>query len=147
MELSLDWHLKKRMGVALRVIDRGQTSADQVIRYLVLRLLPNLGQVVVVMLIYIVRFRVPTLSVVLFLGMALYTVLTCKPVCTAGLYCRAVCWAQRRGAVGSLGATQGGRRQVQCLLCRRPKSRQGGDGGDEGARACCASGCRAVRGD
>ena len=41
LSLSIDWHLKKRMGVALRVIDRGQTSADNVVKYLVLRILPT----------------------------------------------------------------------------------------------------------
>ena len=69
MLLSLDWHLKKRMGVALRVVDRGQTSADAVIRYLVLYLLPNVGMIIVVIMLYIFRFKLPLLSVVLFLGM------------------------------------------------------------------------------
>jgi len=78
MLLSIDWHLKKRMGVALRVIDRGQTSADNVIKYLVLRLLPALGGVVAVCVLYITKFKVPGISVVLFLGLFLYTLLTVK---------------------------------------------------------------------
>ena len=31
--LSLDWHLRKKMGEVLRVMDRGITSADSVMSY------------------------------------------------------------------------------------------------------------------
>jgi len=78
LSLSIDWHLKKRMGVALRVIDRGQTSADNVVKYLVLRLVPAIGGIFAVCVLYIVKFNVAGISIVLFLGIFLYALLTVK---------------------------------------------------------------------
>ena len=78
LSLSIDWHLKKRMGVALRVIDRGQTSADNVVKYLVLRLLPTFMGVGSVVVLYVVKYDVPGISIILFLGIVTYCVLTIK---------------------------------------------------------------------
>lgn len=78
LSLSIDWHLKKRMGVALRVIDRGQTSADNVVKYLVLRLVPAIGGIFAVCVLYVVKFDVAGISIVLFLGIFLYALLTVK---------------------------------------------------------------------
>lgn len=78
LSLSIDWHLKKRMGVALRVIDRGQTSADNVVKYLVLRLVPAIAGIIAVCVLYVVKFDVAGISIVLFLGIFLYSLLTVK---------------------------------------------------------------------
>ena len=42
--LSLDWHLQKKMGRVLRIMDRGIASADSVMNYVVLYLLPSIVQ-------------------------------------------------------------------------------------------------------
>ena len=78
LSLSIDWHLKKRMGVALRVIDRGQTSADNVVKYLVLRLLPTFIGIGSVVVLYVVKFNVPGISITLFLGIVTYSIVTIK---------------------------------------------------------------------
>ena len=66
------------MGVALRVIDRGQTSADNVVKYLVLRLLPTFIGVGSVVVLYVVKFNVPGISITLFLGIVTYCIVTIK---------------------------------------------------------------------
>lgn len=45
--LSLDWHLKKKMGNAIRSFDRGVISADSIMNYLVLMLGSTILEVIV----------------------------------------------------------------------------------------------------
>ena len=45
LSLSIEWHHAKKLGVVQRVIDRGITSADSVVKYLILYLAPYIGQV------------------------------------------------------------------------------------------------------
>ena len=76
LSLSIEWHHKKKLGVVQRVIDRGITSADSVVKYLILYLMPYVGQIVVVTILFVVKYKVPTLAVVLFMGMLIYIVVT-----------------------------------------------------------------------
>jgi len=54
MYLSLDWHLKKKMGNALRSMDRGIASADIVMNYLVLMLGSTLIECLAIILVLII---------------------------------------------------------------------------------------------
>jgi ABC-type transport system involved in Fe-S cluster assembly fused permease/ATPase subunit len=74
--LSLDWHLKKKMGEVIRVMDRGISSADSVMNYLVLFLAPSVAECFVTIAIFASRFKSPTLSATTFLSFAFYTTLT-----------------------------------------------------------------------
>ena len=76
LSLSIEWHHKKKLGVVQRVIDRGITSADSVVKYLILYLMPYIGQIIVVTILFVVKFNVPTLAAVLFMGMLVYIVVT-----------------------------------------------------------------------
>ena len=76
--LSLDWHLKKKIGHVLRIMDRGISSADSVMNYLVLYLIPSLIECAITFVIFYVRFQSPQLAVVAFLSFSIYVVLTVK---------------------------------------------------------------------
>lgn len=74
--LSLQWHLKKQMGNVLRSMDRGIASADTVVSYLFLYLLPSLIEAFVVFIIFYFHFGQPLLSAVIFVHLVLYIVIT-----------------------------------------------------------------------
>ena len=64
------------MGEVLRVMDRGISSADSVMNYLVLFLLPSLVECAVTLVLFFVHFNSPELSATAFLSFAIYIVLT-----------------------------------------------------------------------
>lgn len=74
--LSLDWHLQKKMGAVLRIMDRGIASADQVMNYLVLYLLPSIVQAFVVFGLFYVKFNSAELAGAGFLSFVAYCVVT-----------------------------------------------------------------------
>eukprot|EP00924_Labyrinthula_sp_SR-Ha-C_P012519 snap_masked-scaffold_10-processed-gene-9.18-mRNA-1 protein AED:0.07 eAED:0.07 QI:0/-1/0/1/-1/1/1/0/766 len=74
--LSLDWHVKKKMGSVLRSMDRGVGAADTVVRVVFLRFLPTIGELLAVFVIFYTRFQVRLLSAVLLLSVTCYGVLT-----------------------------------------------------------------------
>ncbi len=74
--LSLSWHLKKKMGNVLRSMDRGISSADTVVSYLFLYLLPSIVESLVVFIIFYTYFGQPLLSAVIFIHLVLYFVVT-----------------------------------------------------------------------
>lgn len=74
--LSLQWHLKKQMGNVLRSMDRGIASADTVVSYLFLYLLPSIVESAVVFTIFYMHFNQPMLSAVIFVHLVIYAVIT-----------------------------------------------------------------------
>lgn len=74
--LSLEWHLKKKMGNVLRSMDRGVSSADTLVTYLFLYLAPSLAECVVTFIIFFVHFNQPALSAIAFFGLMAYTIAT-----------------------------------------------------------------------
>ena len=74
--LSLDWHLRKKMGEVLRVMDRGITSADSVMNYLVIFLLPSVAECAVTLVLFFVRFDSPELAAVALLSFVAYVFMT-----------------------------------------------------------------------
>jgi ABC-type transport system involved in Fe-S cluster assembly fused permease/ATPase subunit len=74
--LSLDFHLTKQTGEVLRAIDRGQTSANNVVNYLFLRLVPTFVEVCVVCVIFATRFEDGKLAAVVFAAAYLYAHMT-----------------------------------------------------------------------
>ena len=75
-KLSLDWHLKKKIGHVLRIMDRGIASADQVMNYLFLYLIPSVIECIVTFVIFYFRFQSPQLAVIGFISFYFYTVTT-----------------------------------------------------------------------
>ena len=74
--LSLDWHLRKKMGEVLRVMDRGISSADSVMNYLILFLAPSVAEFGVTLTLFFVHFKSPALSATALLSFVVYVVLT-----------------------------------------------------------------------
>ncbi|KDO24237.1 hypothetical protein SPRG_09873 [Saprolegnia parasitica CBS 223.65] len=74
--LSLDWHLKKKLGDVLRSMDRGVESANSVVSYMFLYLLPTILESVVVMIIFATHFQLATMSYVSFLSLVFYAYVT-----------------------------------------------------------------------
>jgi ABC-type transport system involved in Fe-S cluster assembly fused permease/ATPase subunit len=74
--LSLEWHLKKKMGQVLRAMDRGIAAADNVVQYLCLSLFPTLVECVFTLVIFWAHFKLPILAAVAMLSFAMYCWLT-----------------------------------------------------------------------
>lgn len=54
--LSLDWHLKKKLGETIRSMDRGILSCDTLMKYLFLWLVPAVGECILVCIIFATYF-------------------------------------------------------------------------------------------
>lgn len=76
--MSLDWHLRKKMGNVIRSMDRGIQAAQQTMQYVCLYLMPTLVEAVVVNLIFAFHFKNLRLAVFIFLDLYLYAYLTVK---------------------------------------------------------------------
>jgi len=76
--LSLDWHLRKKMGNVIRSTDRGIAAAQQTMQYVCLYLLPTLAEAVVVNLIFVFHFKNTRLAIFVFLNLYFYVYLTVK---------------------------------------------------------------------
>lgn len=60
--LSLDWHLRKKMGNVLRSINRGQDAAETLMGYVVMWLLPNIGMAIASFVIFLAHFHQPNIA-------------------------------------------------------------------------------------
>jgi ABC-type transport system involved in Fe-S cluster assembly fused permease/ATPase subunit len=76
--LSLDWHLKKKMGNVLRSMDRGVNASNTVVTYLLLYLGPTIAECVAVFIIFYLHFSLPLLSSATFVAFGLYTLCTVR---------------------------------------------------------------------
>jgi ABC-type transport system involved in Fe-S cluster assembly fused permease/ATPase subunit len=76
--LSYDWHVRKKLGDVLRSMDRGVESANSMVSYVFLYLLPTLAESVVVIIIFAVHFQLASLSFIAFTSLVVYAFLTIK---------------------------------------------------------------------
>jgi ABC-type transport system involved in Fe-S cluster assembly fused permease/ATPase subunit len=76
--LSYDWHVQKKLGDVLRSMDRGVESANSVVSYVFLYLIPTLAESVVVIVIFAMHFELAGLSFVAFSSLVVYAYLTIK---------------------------------------------------------------------
>ena len=74
--LSLNWHLTKKTGNTVRVMDRGFDAANQLVTYLFLNLFPALAECFAVILLFLIEFDNPGLAFLLFGGVASYAIST-----------------------------------------------------------------------
>jgi ABC-type transport system involved in Fe-S cluster assembly fused permease/ATPase subunit len=74
--LSLEWHLSKKMGDVIRSMDRGVQSADSVVSYLFLYMLPTLVECFVIFVIFFAHFKQPWLTVIAFASLTYYILWT-----------------------------------------------------------------------
>ncbi|XP_004376389.1 ATP-binding cassette sub-family B member 6 isoform X1 [Trichechus manatus latirostris] len=74
-ELSLRWHLGRRTGEVLRIVDRGTSSVTGLLSYLVFSVFPTLADIVIG-IIYFSMFFNAWFGLIVFLCMTLYLTLT-----------------------------------------------------------------------
>ncbi|KAM6178688.1 ATP-binding cassette sub-family B member 6 isoform 2-T2 [Rhynchocyon petersi] len=74
-ELSLRWHLGRRTGEVLRIVDRGTSSVTGLLSYLVFNIIPTLVDIVIG-IIYFSMFFNAWFGLIVFLCMSLYLILT-----------------------------------------------------------------------
>jgi len=76
--LNLDWHLRKKMGNVLRSMDRGVESANNVVNYLFLFLVPTIVETLVVIGVFLLYFKDSSLALLVFISLVLYAHVTIK---------------------------------------------------------------------
>ena len=74
--LSLDWHLKKKLGDTLRSMDRGIAACDSLMTYGFLYLVPALIECAAVVIVFSTRFEYWPLGLCVFYFVTLYILLT-----------------------------------------------------------------------
>jgi ABC-type multidrug transport system fused ATPase/permease subunit len=74
--LSLDWHLRKKLGEVIRSMDRGILACDTLIKYLFLWLIPSIAECILVTVIFATYFDYLPLAVAVFYFVFAYVVLT-----------------------------------------------------------------------
>ena len=74
--LSLDWHLRKKLGDVLRSMDRGIQGCDTLMNYGFLYLFPALTECVTVCAVFALHFGYWPLSVTIFYFIFIYIVVT-----------------------------------------------------------------------
>ena len=74
--LSLDWHLKKKLGEVIRSMDRGILACDTLMKYLFLWLIPAIAECILVCVIFAVYFDYLPLAFTIFTFVFVYMTLT-----------------------------------------------------------------------
>eukprot|EP00934_Nitzschia_sp_Nitz4_P006038 Nitzschia sp. Nitz4//scaffold217_size45653//13984//17003//NITZ4_007221-RA/size45653-augustus-gene-0.9-mRNA-1//-1//CDS//3329542228//6028//frame0 len=74
--LSLDWHLKKKLGEVVRSVDRGIAACDTLMKFLFLWLLPAFIECIVVCVVFATYFQYSPLAVSVFYFVWFYIVWT-----------------------------------------------------------------------
>ncbi|XP_041835075.1 ATP-binding cassette, sub-family B (MDR/TAP), member 6a [Melanotaenia boesemani] len=73
--LSLRWHLSRKTGDVLRSIDRGTSSIDSLLSYIVFSIFPTVADIVISIIYFITNFNA-WFGLIVFICMALYLTLT-----------------------------------------------------------------------
>mmetsp|Transcript_678 Transcript_678/g.1615 ORF Transcript_678/g.1615 Transcript_678/m.1615 type:complete len:499 (-) Transcript_678:2749-4245(-) len=74
--LSLDWHLRKKLGEVMRSMDRGIAACDTLMRYLFLWLVPAIVECIVVCVMFATYYNYAPLAIVVFYSVWIYIVWT-----------------------------------------------------------------------
>jgi ABC-type transport system involved in Fe-S cluster assembly fused permease/ATPase subunit len=70
--LSLDWHLRKKLGSALRSMDRGLEAADTFMSYMLLQIVPTAMSALVAFIVFSMHFQLKGVAAVCHIGLAFY---------------------------------------------------------------------------
>jgi ABC-type transport system involved in Fe-S cluster assembly fused permease/ATPase subunit len=76
--LSLQWHLKKKLGDVMRNMDRGISACDTLMKYLFLYLIPALAECISVCIVFATIFKSFAMSITCFISVAIYCYMTVK---------------------------------------------------------------------
>ncbi|KAF0683585.1 Aste57867_24351 [Aphanomyces stellatus] len=75
-KMSMHFHLTKKTGKIMRVLDRGIDSTDSVVNVLFFRFIPTILEVIAVSLVFLFAFQEKLLSIVCLVSVIVYTVVT-----------------------------------------------------------------------
>lgn len=70
-ELSLRWHLARKTGSVLRVMDRGTDSVNTLLNYIVFSILPTICDIVIAIVYFLTVFNA-WFALIVFVTMAIY---------------------------------------------------------------------------
>ncbi|CAL1290607.1 unnamed protein product [Larinioides sclopetarius] len=73
--LSLKWHLGRKIGEILRVMDRGTSSISSLLGYIIFNILPTFADIFIAVVYFAVAFN-PWFGLIVFLTMSLYLIST-----------------------------------------------------------------------
>ncbi|TTE66790.1 ATP-binding cassette sub-family B member 6, mitochondrial [Bagarius yarrelli] len=73
--LSLRWHLQRRTGEVLRSIDRGTSSIDSLLSYIMFSIFPTIADIIIAIIFFISNFNA-WFGLIIFVCMGLYLTLT-----------------------------------------------------------------------
>lgn len=69
--LSLAWHLKRKTGEVLRIMDRGTDSINNLLNYIIFSILPTIVDIIIAVIFFITMFN-GWFGLIVFLSMVLY---------------------------------------------------------------------------
>ncbi|CAG5115248.1 unnamed protein product [Candidula unifasciata] len=75
--LSLRWHIGKKTGEMLRVVDRGTASVTTLLSYILFQILPTIADIVIAIIYFVTAFNY-LFGIITFLSMAMYLAATVK---------------------------------------------------------------------
>ncbi|PAV65915.1 hypothetical protein WR25_18544 [Diploscapter pachys] len=73
--LSLRWHLSRKTGLVLRVMDRGTTSVNSILNYVLFNIVPTITDIVIAVVFFFSTFNL-YFGILVFITMVLYLVVT-----------------------------------------------------------------------
>ncbi|CAD6194110.1 unnamed protein product [Caenorhabditis auriculariae] len=73
--LSLRWHLSRKTGLVLRVMDRGTSSVNSILNYILFNIVPTIADIAIAVVFFFSTFNV-YFGIIVFATMALYLVVT-----------------------------------------------------------------------
>lgn len=56
--LSLSWHLTRKTGEVLRIVDRGTDSVDSLLNYVLFNIFPTIVDIMIAIIYFIVQFNI-----------------------------------------------------------------------------------------
>jgi ABC-type transport system involved in Fe-S cluster assembly fused permease/ATPase subunit len=57
-DLSLSWHLSRKTGEVLRIVDRGTDSVDSLLNYVLFNIFPTIADILIAIVYFIVQFNI-----------------------------------------------------------------------------------------
>ncbi|XP_033111123.1 ATP-binding cassette sub-family B member 6, mitochondrial-like [Anneissia japonica] len=73
--LSLHWHLNRKTGEVLRIMDRGTTSINSILSYILFNIAPTIADILIAIVFFITSFNA-WFGLIVFIAMAAYVVAT-----------------------------------------------------------------------
>jgi ATP-binding cassette subfamily B (MDR/TAP) protein 6 len=73
--LSLRWHLTRKTGEVLRIVDRGTDSVDSLLNYILFNIFPTIADIVIAIIYFIVKFNI-WFGIIVFATMFIYLLST-----------------------------------------------------------------------